>query len=69
MTPALDPAAQGSTRRLRPGMEGIGKIDAGRFRFVWIWTRLAVRLGEADSLAVVAVTRVVTTTPDTALQG
>ena len=24
---------------LRPGMEGIGKIDAGRERLVWIWTR------------------------------
>ena len=23
---------------LRPGMEGIGKIDAGRERLVWIWT-------------------------------
>lgn len=25
--------------RLRPGMEGIAKIDAGRARLVWIWTR------------------------------
>jgi hypothetical protein len=23
---------------LRPGMEGIGKINAGRERLVWIWT-------------------------------
>jgi RND family efflux transporter MFP subunit len=25
--------------RLRPGMEGVGKIEAGRARLVWIWTR------------------------------
>jgi multidrug efflux pump subunit AcrA (membrane-fusion protein) len=25
--------------RLRPGMEGIAKIDAGRARAVWVWTR------------------------------
>ncbi len=24
--------------RLRPGMEGIGKLDAGQQRWVWIWT-------------------------------
>lgn len=24
--------------RLRPGMEGVGKIDAGRRSFAWIWT-------------------------------
>jgi hypothetical protein len=23
---------------LRPGMEGVGKIDAGRERLVWIWS-------------------------------
>jgi hypothetical protein len=23
---------------LRPGMEGIGKISAGRERMIWIWT-------------------------------
>ena len=23
---------------LRPGMEGIGKVDAGRRRFLWLWT-------------------------------
>lgn len=28
--------------RLRPGMEGIGKIVAGRRLLVWIWTRQAV---------------------------
>jgi multidrug efflux pump subunit AcrA (membrane-fusion protein) len=25
--------------RLRPGMEGVAKIEAGRARLVWIWTR------------------------------
>jgi multidrug resistance efflux pump len=28
--------------RLRPGMEGVGKIVAGRRLFVWIWTRQAI---------------------------
>jgi RND family efflux transporter MFP subunit len=27
-----------ATGKLRPGMEGIGKINAGRERMVWIWT-------------------------------
>ena len=25
--------------RLRPGMEGVAKIEVGRARLVWIWTR------------------------------
>ena len=24
--------------QLRPGMEGVAKIDAGRNRLIWIWT-------------------------------
>ena len=28
-----------TSARLRPGMEGVGKIDAGQRRLVWIWTR------------------------------
>jgi hypothetical protein len=32
---SLDPAASG----VGPGMEGIGKIEAGRARLIWIWTR------------------------------
>jgi RND family efflux transporter MFP subunit len=28
--------------RLRPGMEGVGKIVAGRHLLVWIWTRQAI---------------------------
>ena len=27
---------------LRPGMEGVGKIEIGRRRLIWIWTRQAV---------------------------
>jgi multidrug resistance efflux pump len=29
------------TDRLRPGMEGVGKITAGRRRLIWIWTHKA----------------------------
>jgi hypothetical protein len=25
--------------RLRPGMEGVGKIEVGERRLIWIWTR------------------------------
>jgi hypothetical protein len=28
--------------RLRPGMNGVGKIEAGRARLLWIWTHDAV---------------------------
>jgi hypothetical protein len=28
----------GSTDHLRPGMEGVGKIEVGRRRLLWIWT-------------------------------
>ena len=28
--------------RLRPGMEGIGKINAGRHRLIWVWTHEAI---------------------------
>jgi RND family efflux transporter MFP subunit len=27
-----------ATMRLRPGMEGIGKVDAGERKLIWIWT-------------------------------
>jgi multidrug resistance efflux pump len=29
---------EGPIDRLRPGMEGVGKIDIGRRRLIWIWT-------------------------------
>ena len=28
----------GHTDRLRPGMEGVGKVEAGQRRLIWIWT-------------------------------
>jgi hypothetical protein len=27
-----------SSARLRPGMEGVGKVLVGRARLIWIWT-------------------------------
>ncbi len=35
----VDASLDGTTPRLRPGMEGVGQIDAGRARLVWIWFR------------------------------
>ena len=37
----LDAAPAGATSasaRLRPGLQGVAKIDAGRRPFAWIWT-------------------------------
>lgn len=31
-----------ATLRLRPGMEGIGKVDAGERKLIWIWTHSLV---------------------------
>jgi hypothetical protein len=28
--------------RLRPGMEGVGKVDVGDRKLIWIWTRYLV---------------------------
>ena len=28
--------------RLRPGMEGIGKVEVGRRRLIWAWTHRAL---------------------------
>ena len=28
-----------ASARLRPGMEGVGKISVGEERLIWIWTR------------------------------
>ena len=33
---------EGAGGRLRPGMEGVGKIEIGRRRVIWIWTRQAI---------------------------
>lgn len=34
----VDAHLNGPVDQLRPGMEGVGKIDAGRQRLIWIWT-------------------------------
>ena len=31
-----------SSERLRPGMEGVGKIEVGQRRLIWIWLRSAL---------------------------
>lgn len=35
----VEAAIDGTEPRLRPGMEGVGKIDVGRASVAWIWTR------------------------------
>lgn len=35
----VEAALDGNEPRLRPGMEGVGKIDVGRASVAWIWTR------------------------------
>jgi RND family efflux transporter MFP subunit len=35
----VEAALAGPTERLRPGMEGAARIEAGEARLVWIWTR------------------------------
>lgn len=39
---AVDGLLTSSSDRLRPGMEGVGKIDAGERRLIWIWLRSAL---------------------------
>ena len=39
MTFRADAVLSQRAARLRPGMEGVAKIDAGRARLAWIWTR------------------------------
>lgn len=34
----VEASLEGPIDRLRPGMEGVGKIDVGRRRLIWIWT-------------------------------
>ncbi|HSC00734.1 MAG TPA: HlyD family efflux transporter periplasmic adaptor subunit, partial [Burkholderiaceae bacterium] len=38
----VEAAAKGSIDKLRPGMEGVGKIEVERRRLVWIWTHKLV---------------------------
>ena len=39
---AVDGLLTSSSERLRPGMEGVGKIEIGERRLIWIWLRSAV---------------------------
>lgn len=38
----VEAVAKGAIEKLRPGMEGVGKIEVDRRRFVWIWTHKLV---------------------------
>jgi hypothetical protein len=33
---------QSSAQRVRPGMEGVGKIEVGERKLIWIWTHSLV---------------------------
>lgn len=35
----IEAALRGNSPKLRPGMKGVGKVEAGRRRIAWIWTR------------------------------
>jgi multidrug efflux pump subunit AcrA (membrane-fusion protein) len=35
----VEAALEGNSERLRPGMEGIGKVKVGERKLLWIWTR------------------------------
>ncbi len=38
----VDAKLEEPTRALRPGMEGVAKIDVGQRRLIWIWTHSLV---------------------------
>jgi multidrug resistance efflux pump len=38
----VEAALQRVDERLRPGLEGVGKIEVGRRRVIWVWTHRAV---------------------------
>jgi hypothetical protein len=38
----VEALAKGATEKLRPGMEGVGKIQIERRKLIWIWTRKLV---------------------------
>jgi len=38
----VEAKAEGATEKLRPGMEGIAKIEVERRKLIWIWTRKLV---------------------------
>jgi multidrug efflux pump subunit AcrA (membrane-fusion protein) len=38
----VEAVAKGATEKLRPGMEGVGKIEIERRKLIWIWTHKLV---------------------------
>ena len=34
----VEAQVQKVSNRLRPGMEGVGKVEIGKRRLIWIWT-------------------------------
>jgi hypothetical protein len=38
----VEATAKGATENLRPGMEGVGKIQVERRKLLWIWTHKLV---------------------------
>jgi multidrug efflux pump subunit AcrA (membrane-fusion protein) len=47
----VDAELEGSLQRLRPRMEGLAKIEAGRQRLVWIWFRSLLHWARVQSWA------------------
>jgi multidrug efflux pump subunit AcrA (membrane-fusion protein) len=47
----VDATLDATQPRLRPGMEGLGQIDAGRGRLVWIWFRSLLHWVRLESWA------------------
>jgi multidrug efflux pump subunit AcrA (membrane-fusion protein) len=47
----VDAALDETTPRLRPGMEGLAHVDAGRARLVWIWFRSLLHWARVESWA------------------
>jgi multidrug efflux pump subunit AcrA (membrane-fusion protein) len=47
----VDAQLLATTPRLRPGMEGLGEVDAGRARLVWIWFRSLLHWVRIESWA------------------
>ena len=47
----VDATLDATTPRLRPGMEGLGQIDAGHARLVWIWFRSLLHWVRLESWA------------------
>jgi hypothetical protein len=51
----VEASATGDIAKLRPGMEGVGKIDVDRRKLLWIWTHKLDALDAHVGLVLVAV--------------